>query len=136
MPFPLIYATMPFVITAVGPSGIRLVCLFLELSGVGKFVGSSYGSQQQVTVAMEEAVVEFAQQERKRLATGMKAKKISVCQDETFHPEICLVGIEPVSNFILVEKYAERRDEGSWNGAMTQAVDGLAVQIIQSTSDE
>ena len=125
-----------FVMTQVGPCGIRLVCLFLELSGLNRFVGSSYGCQQQVTVAMEKAMVEFEQQERKRLAAGMKRKKISVCQDETFHPEICLVGIEPVSNFILVEKYAQSRDEKSWNKAMTEAVEGLAVEIIQSTSDE
>lgn len=125
-----------FVITAVGPGGIRMVCLFLELSGLAKFVGSSYGAQQQVNVAMEKAIVELAELERKRLGAGMKPKKISVCQDETFHPEICLVGIEPVSNFILVEKYANSRDESNWNGAMTAAVEGLAVQIIQSTSDE
>lgn len=125
-----------FVMTQVGPSGIRMVSLFLELSGLARFVASSYGSQQQVNVAMEKAIVEFGGQEGKRLGTGMKMKKISVCQDETFHPETCLVGIEPVSNFILVEKYAKARDAESWNQAMKQAVDGLAVQIIQSTSDE
>src|SRR2546421_502392 len=73
---------------------------------------------------------------RTTLQHWLKRKKISVCQDETFHPEICLVGIEPVSNFILVEKYADNRDESSWNGAMREAVEGLEVQIIQSTSDE
>ena len=125
-----------FVMTEVGPCGIRMVCLFFELSGLAKFIASSYGSQQQVSTAMEKAIVEFGQLERKRLAKGMKRKKISVCQDETFHPEICLVGIEPVSNFILVEKYADNRDESSWNGAMREAVEGLEVQIIQSTSDE
>lgn len=125
-----------FVMTQVGPCGIRLECLFLELSGLAKFVASSYGAQQQATVAMEKAIVEYEQQERKRLAADMKRKQISVCQDETFHPEICLVGIEPVSNFILVEKYAEARDEKSWTKAMTAAVEGLAVEIIQSTSDE
>lgn len=89
-----------FVITLLGPGGIRLVCLFLELSGLDQFVAASYGSQQKVTVAMEEAVVEFGRQEQQRLAKDMEAKQITVCEDETFHPAVCLVAIEPVSNFI------------------------------------
>jgi hypothetical protein len=93
--------------TLVGPCGIRLVCLFLELSGLDRFVAASYGPHQKVSVAMEEAVVAFDQEEKKRLAAGMEPKQITVCQDETFHPEICLVAIEPVSNFILLEKYAD-----------------------------
>jgi predicted transcriptional regulator/transposase len=125
-----------FVMTKVGASGIRLVCLFLELSGLAKFIASSYSRQQRVNVAMDKEIVEFGKVERKRLAIDMKMKKISICQDETFHPEICLVGIEPVSNYILVEKYAEARDERSWNQAMAEAVLGLRVEIIQSTSDE
>ena len=55
-----------FVMTEVGPCGIRLVCLFFELSGLGEFIGSSYGCQQQVSVAMEKAIVEFGELERKR----------------------------------------------------------------------
>ena len=34
-----------FVITLLGPSGVRVVCQFLELSGLDQFVASSYGSQ-------------------------------------------------------------------------------------------
>ena len=34
----------------------------------------------------------------------MPQKEITVCQGETLHPETCLVAIEPVSNFILLEK--------------------------------
>ena len=44
-----------FVITLLGPSGIRRVCLFLELTGLDRFVAASYGTQQQVSVAMEES---------------------------------------------------------------------------------
>jgi len=39
----------------------------------------------------------------------MPQKEITVCQGETLHPETCLVAIEPVSNFILLEKYADSR---------------------------
>jgi hypothetical protein len=29
--------------------------------------------------------------------------------------------MEPVSNFILLERYAEKRDAASWNAAMDEA---------------
>ena len=125
-----------FVITLLGGSGIRLVCMFLEISGLAPFVAVSYGAQQKVTVAMEKAVVEFDKKERKRLAEEMEAKQITVCEDETFHPEVCLVAIEPVSNFILLEEYDENRQAKTWTNAMEEAKEGLPVEIIQSTSDE
>jgi len=81
-------------------------------------------------------VVTFGQTERQRLATGMRPKEIAICEDETYHPEICLVAIEPVSNFILVEKYAESRSATKWTEAIQQATAGLAVKVVQSTSDE
>lgn len=125
-----------FVITLLGGGGIRLVCKFLELSGLAPFVAASYGAQQKVTVAIEEAVVEFGKEERKHLAEGMESKQITVCEDETFHPEVCLVAIEPVSNFILLEQYADDRQAKTWTSAMEEATEGLQVEIVQSTSDE
>lgn len=124
------------VMTLMGPCGIRLVCLFLELTGLDQFVAASYGPQQQVAATLEKAVVEFGQAERQRLAIGMRLKTITVCEDETFHPEPCLVAIEPVSNFILVEQYTESRTATEWTHTLKQATAGLAVKIIQSTSDE
>jgi hypothetical protein len=41
-----------------------------------------------------------------------------------------------VSNFILLEKYSESRKAEEWTTAMTEATEGLAVEIVQSTSDE
>jgi len=125
-----------FVFTQVGPCGIRLVCLVLELSALDRFVGASYGSQQKVSQKMEAEIGVFGAQERSRLASGMARKKITICEDETFHPETCLVAIEPVSGFILVEKYAAGRDAETWNEAVCEATCGLAVEAIQSCSDE
>ena len=124
------------VMTLVGPCGIRLVCLFLELTGLHVFVAASYGPQHKVSVAIEKAVVEFDQAEKQRLAQGMTPKQITVCQDETFHPETCLVAIEPVSNYILLEKYAENRKAETWTQSMAEATQGLPVELVQSTSDE
>jgi hypothetical protein len=125
-----------FVITMLGSSGVRLVCMFFELTGLDKFVASSYGTQYTVSVDMQEAIVQFDHEEKQRLAESMAPKDITVCQDETFHPETCLVAIEPASNFILLEKYADSRKSSEWTSAMEEAIKGLSVNIVQSTSDE
>ena len=125
-----------FVMTLLGPCGIRLVGVLLALTGLDRFVAASYGPQQHVAVAMEEAVVAFGQEEGPRLAEGMAPQKITVCQDETFHPETCLVAIEPVSNFILLEQYSANRKAETWTSAMRDAIGTMPVEVIQSTSDE
>lgn len=125
-----------FVITMVGPSGVRVVCQFLELSGLDSFVASSYGSQQAVSVELEEAIVDYAASERQRLSATMPAKEITVCEDETFHPETCLVAMEPVSNYILVEQYAADRKADTWTEALNESVGDLRVRVVQATSDE
>src|SRR5499433_2907895 len=43
----------------VGACGIRLVCLFLHLTGLNRFVAASYGAQQQVNVQVEHAMVTY-----------------------------------------------------------------------------
>jgi len=125
-----------FVITLLGGGGIRLVSVFLELSGLAAFVAASYGAQQKVTMAIEQAVGAYDQAERERLGQDMVAKQITICEDETFHPETCLVAIEPVSNYILLEQYAADRQAKTWTQALEQASAGLRLEIIQSTSDE
>ena len=49
-----------------GCGGVRLVCQFLELSGLSAFVASSYGVQQQLNVALEQGVVEHGRAEQIR----------------------------------------------------------------------
>src|SRR6267143_1012254 len=66
----------------------------------------------------------------------MPHKAITLTQDETFTSGLCLVGIEPVSNYILLEQTAQARDHDTWNTLMEQALSGLNCQVIQSTSDE
>jgi len=72
-----------------GASGTRNVCQFVELTGFYRFVAPSYGSQRKVYEQMEAAMIEFNKQEKNRLASDMKPKEITVCQDETFHPVFC-----------------------------------------------
>jgi uncharacterized protein DUF6399 len=120
----------------VGACGIRLVCLLLTLTGLDRFVGASYGTQQQVNRRVEEAIVAYRRDESLRLAHEMPPKDITMTQDETFTGGLCLVGIEPVSNYILLEQAAHARDQDTWQALMEQALSGLNCQVIQSTSDE
>jgi hypothetical protein len=88
----------------VGACGIRLVCLLLQVTGLNRFVGASYGTQQQVNRRVEEAIVAYCREESERLAHEMPTKAITLTHDETFTGGLCLVGIEPVSNSILLEQ--------------------------------
>src|SRR5438105_2340010 len=120
----------------VGACGIRLVCLFLTLTGLDRFVAASYGSQQQVNRQVEQAMVDYRHTETARLAKDMPRKTITVTQDETFTGGLCLVASDPMSNFIILEQLAQTRDQDAWNGLMTPALAQLNCHVIQSTSDE
>jgi hypothetical protein len=124
------------VCTEVGACGIRLVCLLLKLTGLDRFVGASYGTQQQINRQVEEAIEAYRREESARLARDMPTKAITLAKDETFTGGLCLVAMEPKSNDILLEQAAQSRDQDTWNTLMEQALAGLNCQVIQSTSDE
>jgi len=124
------------VCTEVGACGIRLVCLLLKLTGLDRFVAASYGIQQQVNRQVEEAIVRYRQEESARLAQDMPTKAITLAKDETFTGGLCLIAIEPKSNYIVLEQEAHARDQDTWHALMEQALAGLHCQVIQSTSDE
>src|SRR6266849_1123067 len=120
----------------IGACGIRLVCLVLELTGLNRFVGASYGTQQRVNRGVEEAIVAYRREESARLAHEMPPKDITLTQDETFTGGLWLVGIEPVSNSMVLEQAAQARDHDTWQAHMEQALTGFNCRVIQSTSDE
>jgi hypothetical protein len=120
----------------VGACGIRLVCLFLKLTGLDRFVAASYGAQQKVNRQVEQAIVVYREDETARLAKDMPHKDITLTKDETFTGGLCLVAIEPVSNFIILEQLAQARDQTAWNDLMAPVLQPLKVRVIQSTSDE
>ena len=124
------------VFVEVGACGIRLVCLFLQMTGLNRFVGTSYGTQQQINREVEEAIVAYRCEETVRLARDRAPQDITVTQDETFTGGLCLVAIEPLSNSILLEEPAEARDHDAWNARMEHALAPLKCHVIQSTSDE
>jgi hypothetical protein len=120
----------------VGACGMRLACLFLTLSGLDRFVAASYGAQHQGNRQVEAAMVAYRQSETARLAKDMPRKDITVTQDETCTGGLCLVGSEPVSNFIILEQLALARDHTTWHALMAPALAALNCQGMQSTSDE
>jgi Family of unknown function (DUF6399) len=120
----------------VGACGIRLVCLFLRLTGLDRFVAASYGAQQRVNRQIEQAMVDYSHSETARLANAMPQKDLCVTQDETFTGGLCLITMDPESNFIILEQLAHSRDQISWNDAMAPALGPLKCRVIQSTSDE
>jgi len=120
----------------VGACGIRLVCLFLNLTGLNRFVASSYGAQQQVNLQVEQAVVTYRHDETARLAQDMPRRDLTVTQDETFTGGLCLVTMDPESNFLILEQLAQTRDQVMWNDLMAPALAQLNCRVIQSTSDE
>jgi hypothetical protein len=120
----------------VGACGIRLVCLFLHLTGLDRFVAASYGAQQQVNIQVEQAMVTYGQDETARLAQDMPQKDLTVTQDETFTGGLCLITMDPESNFIILAQLAQARDQISWDDLMAPALEQLNCRVIQSTSDE
>ena len=117
-------------------TGIRGVCMFLELSGLSMFVGNSYGVQQKIATQIETQTILYERAQEKRLVPQMPKREVSICEDETFHPEICLVCIEPISGFILLEEYAQQRDAETWNQVLEKRLQGFPVEVIQCVSDQ
>jgi hypothetical protein len=120
-----------------GAGGIRLVCLFVTVAGLSRFIANSYGAQHGIAAEIQAALVEFGNAERARLAAAMPAREITRCEDETFlKGGICLVAVEPVSGFVVLEAFAEHRDAETWKAAVDEATDGMPVGVVQIASDE
>ena len=141
----LVWALL-FVMCIVAGCGVRQVGEMLRLAGLAPFVACSPSYLARLARQMEAESGTFARQERTRLADemhtrlardGQMTRPITVCQDETFHNgRPCLVAIEPVSNFLVVETYAPTREAKAWDDAMALGLAGLPVRVVQSTSDE
>jgi len=117
------------VITLLGSGGIRLVCVWLELTGLNRFVAASYGSQQQVGTVIETATVTFGQQEKAAWPRRCPRGRSPPARMKRFIRAV-FVALEPVSNFILLEQYASTRTAAAWQAAMAEALKDLPVQVI------
>jgi hypothetical protein len=120
-----------------GHAGLRPLGQFLHLTQLDHFVAASYGVHQALASHLQDDLITFAAEERQRQGATMAPKTITACLDENFHGvQTCLVAIEPISNFLLVEAYHDHRDGRTWTTTIQQAVQGWPVEVIQITSDQ
>ena len=134
--FNMLLIAIQFVITQVAKTGIRMVELILELTGLSEIIGSSYGTLQNKGEVMEAEINLFGQEEKARLSSGMAPKKITMAKDETFNSVTQLIAIEPVSNFIVAEVSTDKRDSESWNKAMEESLKGINAEVVQNVNDQ
>ena len=120
-----------------GACGIRLVCEFLQLTQLDRFLACSRGALAPLAAHIEADLVAFRDEHQPNLAQQMKPATITVVPDEHFHAgKPCLVAIEPVSNFLLVECYRDHRDAATWKDAIEEGTAGMPLEVIQMTSDQ
>ena len=67
----------------IGACGIRLLCRFLEVTALNRFIGASYRTQRQVNRHVEEARAAYKREETARLTQRMPPQEITVTQDAT-----------------------------------------------------
>ncbi|SDX71760.1 hypothetical protein SAMN05421783_1721 [Thiocapsa roseopersicina] len=119
-----------------GGAGVRVVCDFLERSGLSAFIGASYGTQQAFHAGLEEQIVTAATELRGTLAQSMPHRLLSIAEDETWKDGMRLVCIDATSNFILLEQRSDERSAAAWTRALEGGLEGLNVTVVQGTSDE
>jgi hypothetical protein len=108
-----------------GGAGVRVVCQFLEFSGLSAFIGASYGTQQAFQAELERQVVSEATDLCEALAKTMPHRTLSVAEDETWQDGMRLVAIErsPTSSFSSRRARRARRRPGArrwsahWRGS-------------------
>lgn len=119
-----------------GSSGVRGLQEYLHHSGLDQYVASSNGALHDYSKRIEQSIIAFGVCEERRLAQGMRSRKITAALDEMFRGRRpCLVAIEVVSNFILLEKFTEDRKAETWKREVTARLGELPIEIGQVVSD-
>jgi hypothetical protein len=119
-----------------GACGIRPIGDFLQLAQLDRFVATSRGALHPLAAHLESDLVAFREEEQPLLAQQMTFRTITLIVDEHFHwVKPCLVAIEPVSGFLVVECYRDNRNADTWTQAIEEGTTGMHVQVVQLTSD-
>ena len=119
-----------------GASGIAGVQECLRHSGLNRHIASSTGSLQNFWQRCEDCILEFGKHWEQKLAEGMKQRKITVVLDEMFRKrQPCLVAIEAVANYILLEKFTKDRTAETWKQELDNATKDFPITIGQVCSD-
>ena len=119
-----------------GASGICGAQECLHNSGLDKYVASSAGALQKFWQRCEDCILNFGKEWEQKLGQGMERRKITVILDEMFRKRMpCLVAIEAVSNYILLEKFTEDRSAATWKKELDAAIEAFPVTVGQICSD-
>jgi hypothetical protein len=119
-----------------GACGIRPIGEFLHLAQLDRYVATSRGALHPLAAHLESDLVAFRDEEQPLLAQEMLFRTITIIVDEHFHwVKPCLVAIEPVSGFILVECYRDNRNADTWAKAIEEGTANLDVQVVLLCSD-
>lgn len=119
-----------------GACGIRLVGTFLDRAGLDRFVASSRGALQPLVAQVEADLVAFRDAQQPQLAEHMEFKTVTLIVDEHFHAgKPCLVAMEPVSGFVVVECYRDDRTAATWTTAINEGTVGMHIHVVLLTSD-
>lgn len=119
-----------------GPGGIRGMQEYLRNSGLDCFVASSEGALQKFWVRCETHILNFGENEEKKLSSTMRQRKITLGLDEMFRSNRpCLVAIDVVSNYILLEKFTDDRTAETWFKELTPRLNEVNIEIGQVVSD-
>lgn len=117
--------------------GIRALQEFLRLSQLDKFIASSIGALHSFSQRYDAHVLKIGVAEEKRLAQTMNGRKISAALDEVFRgKQPCLVAIEPIAGYILLEKFTNDRTATTWTSELKPRLDNLNLTLQQVISDE
>ena len=125
-----------FVFSQLAGAGVSTIQRFYQLSQLDQIIANSDGVLCERLKTLENRIIEFGNEQFVHLGSSMPQKPITCALDETFPSGICLVGIDAVSNFILAEEFAEKRDSETWQQAMNAKLEHLPVTVIQVVSDE
>jgi hypothetical protein len=119
-----------------GACGIRLIGDFLQLAQLDRFVATSRGALHPLAAHLESDLAAFRDEEQPLLAQQMTFRTLTLIVDEHFHwVKPCLVAIEPVSGFLLVECYRDNRNADTWTKAIEEGTTGMPVQVVLLCSD-
>lgn len=119
-----------------GTGGIRGAQECLKNSGLDKYIASSTGALQEFWQRCEDCILIFGKQWEQKLAENMRQRKITVILDEMFRKRRpCLVAIEAISNYILLEKFTEDRTAETWKKELENVIKDFPVKVGQIVSD-
>ena len=119
-----------------GPGGTRGMQEYLRNSGLDNFVASSEGAIQSFWNRCEIYITKFGKSEEERLSLKMRRRKITAGLDEMFRGRRpCLVAMDVVSNYVLLEKFTEDRTADTWKKELEPRLNEVNVELGQVVSD-